>query len=132
MTRLASLALLCALLAGCTSQPATAPRFTAAPQQRGVDISDTGTWAKSLNATDCSDFLTKMTGPEQFQVSRVLLHLSRMGTLPDPPVFPDTLVQQFQQDMADGCAENGAAYPIVAQATLAYLGDTASYEPAYR
>lgn len=127
---------LIAVVVGCTSQPAFAPRATpvTTPGPAGVDITDTGTWLKSLNATDCSDYLTKMTGAEQLQIARVLLQVMRTTTLPDPPAFSGSLGQSFQQALANKCAEpeTGPTYQVIAAATLVYILNPDQYQPPYR
>lgn len=104
-----------------------------APAAAPVNIFDTGTWEKSLGATTCGDFLTKMTASEQFMVGRVLLGTSRMTTLPSAPAPVDAMARKFQQGIANECnlAETGTEYPIIAAGVLVYMADK-GYEPAYR
>lgn len=132
MTRAAALLLAALFLAGCSAiapaAPRTTPRTTAAP----VDwMLDTGTWEKDLNSTDCTDFTTKMTGSEQFAVSRWMLQFQRTSTVPTAAMAPDSMIREFQQDVADACGEQGGDYPIIAAGVLAYMGDK-KYEPPYR
>lgn len=120
----ASLGLICILILGCGG--ASAP-----PAQQVIDIFDTGSWALSLNATDCGDLLTKMSTSEQFAVSRSLLATVRMNTLATAPAPADATVTRFKNDMAALCRTQASDYPIIAAAAVVYTSDK-SYEPVYR
>ncbi len=132
MKTLASLALIAAMAVGCvTAQPPTAPRVTAQPVPAQIDIFDMGTWEKSLSATDCGDFLTKMTGAEQFHLSRLLLYEQRMGTVASAPLPTTAMITKFQQGIANLCGGQGGDYPLIAAVVVVYLDDK-SFEPSYR
>jgi hypothetical protein len=129
--RAALLIVLGLLLAGCSSYQPPARATPQVPAVAPVDISDTGTWGKSLASTDCADFTSKMTPTEQFIVSRVLLAMARMTTVPSAAPPTDDLVGRFRQGLANQCGQQGSDYLLVLAEAHVYASDK-TYEPTYR